>query len=112
MSEVYTILAMCVGVPPKADEKLNYEFYDKKKQFQVLQSTPLELYQSLAPNFKADESISLINDPRNETNKLYTVQRLGNVWGARPVLYVNTEPEIMERMMVKMLKADLPVWFG
>ena len=32
------------------------------------------------------DSFSLINDPRNEYSKLYTVDKLGNVWGGRPVL--------------------------
>lgn len=111
MSEIYTILAMTVGVPPKADTKLTYEFYDKNKKFQTIKATPLEIYKSLENHFKAQDNISLINDPRNETGKLYTVQRLGNVWGARPVLYVNTETETLEKTVVKMLKADIPVWY-
>lgn len=32
------------------------------------------------------DSFSLINDPRNEYGKLYTVDKLGNLWGGRPVL--------------------------
>ena len=31
------------------------------------------------------EGFSLINDPRNEYDKLYTVDKLGNVWGGLPV---------------------------
>ncbi|CAD6587372.1 MAG: hypothetical protein CYPHOPRED_003901 [Cyphobasidiales sp. Tagirdzhanova-0007] len=112
MSELYRIIAMCVGTPPKANETVEFEFYDKNKKFQTLKMSPLELYSSLATTFKAEDNISLINDPRNDMSTLYTVQRLGNVWGARPVLYVNTETKVMEEMVVKMLKADLPVWFG
>lgn len=110
MSEIYTMLAMMCGVPPKADEKLTYEFYDKDKKFKSIKATPKELYKSLEGSFKASDCISLINDPRNESNKLYTVQRLGNVWNGRPVLYVNTESETLEDTIVKMLKADMPVW--
>ena len=110
MSELYRIIAMCVGTPPKANETVEFEFYDKNKKFQTLKMSPLELYSSLATTFKAEDNISLINDPRNDMSTLYTVQRLGNVWGARPVLYVNTETKVMEEMVVKMLKADLPVW--
>lgn len=110
MSEVYTMLAMMCGVPPKADEKLTFEFYDKNKKFQSIKATPKELHKSLEANFKASDCISLINDPRNQRNKLYTVQRLGNVWNGRPVLYVNAESETLEETVVKMLKADVPVW--
>ena len=31
------------------------------------------------------DSFSLINDPRNKYESLYTVERLGNVVGGRPV---------------------------
>lgn len=36
--------------------------------------------------YPVPDSFSLINDPRNEYKKLYTVEKLGNVWGGRPVL--------------------------
>jgi len=58
------------------------------------------------------ECFSLINDPRNEYSKLYTVDKLGNIWGGRPVLYVNTEIENMKSVVVKMIKAGVPVFFG
>ncbi|KAI0305586.1 hypothetical protein B0F90DRAFT_1910679 [Multifurca ochricompacta] len=46
------------------------------------------------------------------TNGLYTVDKLGNVWGGRPVLYVNTEIENMKNAVIKTLKAGQPVFFG
>lgn len=110
MAEVYTIMAMTLGEPPHADEKLNFEFYDKDKRFQSLSLTPLELYKSLGSAFDTKNCISLINDPRNTLDTLYTVQRLGNVWGARPVLYVNTSTNVMHDMIIKMLKKDMPIW--
>ena len=36
--------------------------------------------------YPPSDSFSLINDPRNEYGKLYTVDKLGNVWGGRRVL--------------------------
>lgn len=110
MAEVYTILAMMYGVPPKPDETLTFEFYDKNKEYKCLKASPKEFYKSIESSFNAAQCISLINDPRNETSKLYTVQRLGNVWGGRPVSYVNTEIEVLEETVVEMLKADVPVW--
>ena len=112
LSEIYTILAMTVGVPPARDGKLTYEYYDKEKKFRSFNLSPIEIYESLAPTFTVGDSISLINDPRNATNKAYTVARLGNVWEGKPVLYVNTEVDVLEQAIVKMLKANQPVWFG
>lgn len=111
MAGIYAILAMMCGVPPKADEALSVEFYDKKMRYKSLKLTPKKLYESIQNSFDASEYISLIDDPRNYTNKLYTVQRLGNVWGGRPVLFVNTENNILEKTVIKMLKADIPVWY-
>lgn len=54
----------------------------------------------------------MINDPRNEFTKLYTVDKLGNVWGGRPILYVNTEIENMKSSVIKLIKAGIPVFFG
>jgi bleomycin hydrolase len=76
-----------------------------------LKVTPKNLYQSIQASFDASEYISLINDLRNAMNKLYTVDRLGNVWGGRPVLYVNTECDVLEMMVIKMLRDDVPVWY-
>lgn len=38
------------------------------------------------PRLKLPDSFSLVNDPRNPYGKLYTVDKLGNVWGARHVI--------------------------
>jgi bleomycin hydrolase len=36
----------------------------------------------------------------------------GNIWGGRPVLYVNTTTDDLKDAVVKMIKAGLPVFFG
>lgn len=75
------------------------------------------------------ESFSLINDPRNAYNKLYTVDKLGNIWGGRPVLCecsasssihanakrfadVNTTSDELKAAVVRSVKAGQPVFFG
>lgn len=56
--------------------------------------------------------MSLINDPRNDINKLYTVDRLGNIVGGKPIRYVNTTSEVQKQLAVNVLKSGSPVWFG
>lgn len=63
-------------------------------------------------NYDISKHVSLINDPRNSYNELYTVQRLGNVVGGEPVLYLNTEIKTLKDVAIALLKADCPVWFG
>jgi bleomycin hydrolase len=56
--------------------------------------------------------MSLINDPRNPIDRLYTVDRLGNVVGGKPIRYVNTTASTMKRLAINVLKTGSPVWFG
>lgn len=56
--------------------------------------------------------MSLLNDPRNEYGKLYTVDRLGNVIGGLPIRYVNTDIHTIKKLAVNVLKSGNPVWFG
>ena len=54
----------------------------------------------------------VVNDPRNEYGKLYTVDRLGNVVGAKPVTYLNVPIEVIRTAVIEQLKEGHPVWMG
>lgn len=112
LSEIYTIITMCLGTPPSPHEKYTYEFYDKKGQYQSFKMTPLELLADLAPAFKPAEYVSIVNQPNHELGKLYTVDRAQNVWGGRKTQYINVEMDHLEQAVIKMIKADEPVWFA
>lgn len=112
MGQVYQCLAIAFGTPPSANSTFTWEYLDVNGKAHALESTPLDFYHSHCSGFKASEYISLINDPRHDCNQSYTVNRLGNVWGGRPVRYVNTTSESLKELVVKMIKADKAVWFG
>jgi len=87
MKEIYTIMTATLGVPPSTDKKFVFEYLDKDDKFGKWEGTPLEFAKEFATKpYPVSDSFSLINDPRNEYSKLYTVDKLGNIWGARPVL--------------------------
>lgn len=44
MSEVYRILTIVLGVPPKATDKFKYEYYDTDDKYHVWEGTPVEFY--------------------------------------------------------------------
>lgn len=111
MEEVYRILAISCGTPPKPHEPFTWEYADKHGKYHKITATPVEFYKKYVKT-EAAQAISLVNDPRNEFNKLMTVDRLGNVVGGRPVLYVNAEIKALKDAAVTALKAGLPVWFG
>ena len=77
--------------------------------------SPLDFYNKYVRKFvDVSQQISLINDPRNEYYKLYTVDRLNNIIdGARPnVLYVNLPIDKLKEFAINELKEGNPVWFG
>ena len=102
-----------LGLPPNPHHRFLWEYIDADGKVGKWEGTPLEFAHAFTSKpYPLNDSFSLINDPRNEYSKLYTVDKLGNVWGGRPILYVNTEIENMKSMVVKMVKAGLPVFFG
>ncbi|KAF7361958.1 Cysteine proteinase 1, mitochondrial [Mycena venus] len=113
MKEIYTVMTATLGVPPSPDEKFSWDYYDADGKPGHWEGTAKEFAKAFVSKpYSPTESFSLINDPRNEYSKLYTVDRLGNVFGGRPVLYVNTEIQNMKSTVVKMIKAGVPVFFG
>ncbi|KAI0092969.1 peptidase C1-like family-domain-containing protein [Irpex rosettiformis] len=87
-------------------------YYDKDGKAGRWEGTSKELYEIAKGDYSPADSFSLINDPRNDYGKLYTVDKLGNLWGGRPVLYVNTEIDNLKAAVVKQIKAGQSVFFG
>lgn len=111
LQEIYGILVLSLGVPPKPDDTFTWNFHDKDGKFRSITTTPLEFYKENtgAISYGAGvidgvlgggdrggvaERFSLVNDPRNEYNRLLTVERLGNVVGGGGVKYVNVSTDV------------------
>ncbi|PWN48042.1 peptidase C1B, bleomycin hydrolase [Violaceomyces palustris] len=112
MEEVYRIMAISLGSPPKPDAEFTFEYHDKDGKFHSLKATPRSFYKDYTASFDAKSMCSLVNDPRRSPDQLITIDRLGNVWGGQPVLYVNTTMSAMRDAVVKSIKAGQPVFFG
>lgn len=108
MQDVVRILTLCLGPPPSASEKFSWDFYDSSNTFKTVSMTPIEF----ADTTHVKKFISLVNDPRNDYNRLLTVDHLGNVWGARPITYVNVDKTVLKEACVAMLKKGFPIFFG
>jgi len=113
MSEIWSIMTATLGVPPLPNADFTWDYYDKDGKPHTWTGTPREFYKAfVSKQYPPADSFSLINDPRNAYKKLYTVDKLGNIWGGRSVLYVNTEIDDLKAAVVKMIKAGQPVFFG
>ena len=120
LREIHLILTLMLGQPPAANKDFTWEFYDKDEKFKSVVTSPVkfaaELSTAEAVEANAGTDVrklfSLVNDPRNKYGELLTVDRLGNVFGARGITYVNVDMPTMKAACIAMLEAGLPIFFG
>lgn len=123
LKEIHSIVTLLLGPPPKPDEQFVWQYYDSNGTAREVRKTPLEFGQQAfqsqtrilsrsSPAVSPGRHFSLVNDPRNEYNRLLTVDRLGNVVEGSPLTYVNVEMPVLKKAVIAMLKAGHPVFFG
>jgi len=108
---VYRVLCIHLGTPP---ERFDWQWTDKDREFHrdgVL--TPREFAERYV-DLPLDEFVCLVHDPRPSSpeGRTFTVQYLGNVLGAPPVIYLNVAMPMMKDIAAKALQGCEPVWFG
>lgn len=125
LEEIHRIITIVLGEPPQS---FDWNFRNKDKEFkEVKDLDPVSFYRTVV-DYPLESTVSLINDPRNEYYRLYTVEYLGNVVGGRPVLYINVPIDQLKKYAVKSIKDNRPgnvfrssldcvydysvVWFG
>jgi bleomycin hydrolase len=118
--EVHLILTLTLGPPPSPSKEFTWEYYDANSKFQSLTVDPKSFASKLSDpksvramgGTDVNKLFSLVNDPRNEYFTHLTVDRLGNIWNAKPITYVNVDMDTMKQAAIAMIKAGLPVFFG
>lgn len=108
---VHRVLCIHLGTPP---EKFLWQWTDKDRAFhRDGELTPLE-FASRYVQLPLDEYVCLVNDPRSTSpeGRTFTVDRLGNVVGAPPVIYLNVGVDLMKRLTQETIVEGEPVWFG
>ena len=101
MQEIHSIVTILLGPPPSPEKKFNWDFYDADGKYRTVSFTPKEFAGTLsskkgvqACGANISEFFSLVNDPRNDYERLLTVDKLGNVVGGRPITYVNVDIDV------------------
>ncbi len=111
VADAYRILSIHLGTPPSS---FDWQWRDDEgENHQVGRLTPQEFFR-LYVSVPVDEYVCLVDDPRPEHPKgrPLTIEHLGNVIGGEPVLYLNTEVELMKTLAMDAIVAGEPVWFG
>ncbi|HEY1616805.1 MAG TPA: C1 family peptidase [Streptosporangiaceae bacterium] len=108
---IYRVLCIHLGTPP---ERFEWQWTDSDHEFhRDGELTPLEFAARYA-DLPLDEYVCLVHDPRpsSPAGRTFTVQYLGNVLGAPPVIYLNVEMPLLKEIAAKALQGGEPVWFG
>lgn len=111
LDEVYRILCICLGEPPKT---FDFEVWDEDKNFhRDCRLTPQEFYQKYI-GINLDDYVSLINAPTADKpyHRSYSVKFLGNVKEGYPVRYLNLEIDELKKAAIAQMQDGFPVWFG
>lgn len=111
LGAVWRILAVHLGEPP---QRFDWQWRDKRKRFhRQANLTPREFARRWA-RLPLAEYACLVHDPRptSPPDRAYTVQYLGNVAGAAPVVYLNVALPLIKKLALRALRAGEPVWFG
>jgi bleomycin hydrolase len=109
LTEVHRVLSIHLGTPPQSFE---WQWNTEDNGFTrdgVL--TPLEFAQKYI-SVDLDDYVCLVNDPRSEYAQTFTVDRLGNVVGGAPVVYLNAPADVLRRATMDTIVDGEPVWFG
>lgn len=114
MEEIYKILVIFLGEPPR---KITWEYYSKKKDkntYKVIKDvSPLDFYRKYVP-YNIQDMVCLINvpDKTRPYYKKYDIKYLGNVVNGQNTNYMNVPMDVMVEMCKKSIDHDQPIWFG
>jgi bleomycin hydrolase len=108
---VYRVLCIHLGTPP---ERFDWQWTDKDREFhRDGMLTPKE-FAAKYVELPVDDYVCLVHDPRasSPTGRTFTVEYLGNVLGAPPVIYLNVDMSVIKDIAARDLQGGEPVWFG
>ncbi len=108
---IYRVLCIHLGTPP---DHIDWQWTDSDREFHrdgVL--TPQE-FAARYVELPIDVYVCLVHDPRpsSPAGRIFTVQYLGNVLGAPPVIYLNVDMPLIKKIAAQALQQGEPVWFG
>ncbi|TCO43925.1 bleomycin hydrolase [Kribbella antiqua] len=111
LTAIHRVLSIHLGTPP---QKFLWQWKDSDKGFhRDGWTTPAE-FAAAYVQLPVDEYVCLVHDPRasSPVGRTFTVDYLGNVIDAPPVVYLNVEIDLMKQLTQDAIIGGEPVWFG
>jgi bleomycin hydrolase len=111
LTAVHRVLSIHLGTPP---QKFLWQWKDSDKGFhRDGWITPTE-FAAKYVQLPVEEYVCLVHDPRESSpmGKTFTVDYLGNIVDAPPVVYLNVEIDLIKQLTKDAIVGGEPVWFG
>ncbi|MGH2913933.1 MAG: aminopeptidase C [Solirubrobacteraceae bacterium] len=108
---VHRVLSIHLGTPP---ECFLWQWRDKDNGFHRAGEMSPSEFAGTYVELPLEDYVCLVDDPRPSSPmaRTFTVEFLGNVVEAPPVLYLNAGLEVMKELAARLLSDGQPVWFG
>lgn len=103
LKDVYRILVLCLGEPPR---EFTWRYKDKEGNIQQLTHyTPLQFYQEITPSdYSPENYIMIMNDPTREYYKIYEIQNYRNAQEGINWTYLNLPNEAIKKAALASIK--------
>jgi bleomycin hydrolase len=114
MNNVYKILVIFLGEPPKTIEWKYYKNENDKQKYKYANNiTPIEFYEKYVP-YNLKDKVCLINYPCSSKPyyNTYDVEYSSNMVGKNQTNYVNVPINIMKECVRKSIDKKEAIWFG
>ena len=110
LTEIYRILAECIGVPPTEFE---WTMYNRKGEAVSTEKyTPKSFYEKYIGEDLENNYIMVMNDPSREYGKVYEIEYDRHVYNGENWLYVNLPIERIKEMAIASIKDNTAMYFS
>ena len=109
IADVWKMLCIHLGTPPKT---FDWQWRDKDDKFHRKGRMTPQQFAAEYVDIEWEDYVCIVNDPRNEYYRTYTIDFLQNVAGGAPVVYQNEPSKEMKAVTQRLLEDGMPVWMG
>ena len=110
LTEIYGILAKCMGVPPTEFE---WAHYDKKGTLVSCERyTPKSFYEKYIGEDLEQNYVMIMNDPTREYGKVYEIEYDRHVYDGHNWVYVNLPIERIKEIAIASIKDNTAMYFS